>query len=96
MKIVFASRSAVVAHAGLRIHIRAGEPWDGDDPLVRAYPGLFTAGPAVVRTTRDPSGVVDVPVQEAGERPVQEAGERPARPGGARRTPRGGKTGGTR
>lgn len=69
MKIVYAKEGVVVAHAGQRVPIRPGEPWDGDDPLVKAHPEMFADGPSSVRTTRDPSGVTDVPVEQAARAP---------------------------
>lgn len=79
MKIVYARSSITVAHAGQRVGIRAGEPWDGDDPLVKAHQDLFTDGPAYVRSTRDPAGVMPVP---AGESAEDKPAPRRARAGG--------------
>jgi hypothetical protein len=82
MKIVYANKNAVVAHSGLRIVVRAGEPWDGDDPLVKSHPDLFVDGPASVRTTRDPSGVTDVPVERATQAPGEKRNVRRPRTSG--------------
>lgn len=79
MKIVYARNSVTVAHAGQRIGIRAGEPWDGDDPLVTAHADLFTDGPAYVRSTREPSGILTVP---AGKPAEDKPAPQRRRPGG--------------
>ena len=78
MKVVYANTSAVVAHGGLRIPVRAGEPWDGDDALVKAHPEMFTDGPASVRSTRDPSGVTNLPVERATQAPGEKRNVRKA------------------
>lgn len=65
MKIVYASEQRVIAWQGDRIALRPGEPWDGDDPLVKAHPGSFVAGPRQVRSTQDPSGFREVPAEQA-------------------------------
>ena len=59
-KVVFAKTSAVLAHGGQRVPIRAGEPWDGDDSLVKSYPDMFADGVAAVRSTTDPRGYTEV------------------------------------
>lgn len=82
MRIVYANTSAVVAHGGLRIPIRTGEPWDGDDALVKAHPELFVDGPASVRSTRDPSGVIDLPVERATAAPGEKRNTRKPRTSG--------------
>lgn len=82
MKIVYAREGAVVAHGGHRVMIRPGEPWDGDDALVKAHPDLFVDGPASVRTTRDPSGVTDVPVERATQAPGEKRNVRKPRTSG--------------
>lgn len=69
MKIVYAAAPRVIAFGGMRVALRPGEPWDGDDPLVKQYPDAFVTGPTKVRSTRDPSGLVDVPAQPAPKRP---------------------------
>lgn len=69
MKIVYAKEPRVIAFGGMRINLAPGEPWDGDDPLVKAHPDAFVPGPAKVRTTRDPSGLIDVPAEPAPKRP---------------------------
>ncbi|GAA0971966.1 hypothetical protein GCM10009550_79800 [Actinocorallia libanotica] len=57
MSIAYANRHASLAHGGQRIAIRAGEPWDAADPLVKAYPDFFDASLPAVRCTTDPSGI---------------------------------------
>lgn len=69
MKIVYAKEPRVIAYGGMRIALRPGEPWDGGDPLVEAHPDAFVDGPTTVRSTRNPSGVVAVPV-EADDKPA--------------------------
>lgn len=68
MKVVYATTSATVAHAGQRVGVRAGEPWDASDPLVEQYPDMFADQVRMVRTTRAPEGVTRVP-----EPPVETA-----------------------
>jgi len=64
MKIRYATSTCVVAHAGLRITLQAGEAWDADDPLVAANPDMFSARPLTVRGTAA-TGLVDRPVEQA-------------------------------
>lgn len=59
-KVVYAKTSATLAHGGLRIPIRAGEPWDAADPLVAAYSDMFADDLAMVRSTSDPRGYSEV------------------------------------
>lgn len=54
--VVFARRSAVLAHGGKRVGVRAGEPWDANDPLVQQYPGNFIGSVPAMRSTVDPRG----------------------------------------
>jgi hypothetical protein len=82
MNIVYAKEGAIVAHAGQRVMVRRGEPWDGDDALVKAHPELFVDGPASVRSTRDPSGVTDVPVERATQAPGEKRSTRKPRTSG--------------
>lgn len=56
---VHASRSCIVTHNGVPVVVREGDPFDADDPLVRAFPDVFppdveeaTARPGERRTTR--------------------------------------------
>ena len=72
MKIVYAKEPRVIAFGGQRVALRPGEPWDGDDPLVKEHPGAFVDGPGAVRSTREASGFVRVdepPVERATRAP---------------------------
>jgi hypothetical protein len=64
VKIVYAKEPRVIAFGGMRVGLRTGEPWDGDDPLVEAHPDAFVDGPRQVRSTQDPSGFREVPAEE--------------------------------
>lgn len=70
-KVVYAKTSVVVAHAGHRHALRAGEPWDGDDPLVQRYPDMFVQQLPAVRSTQDPRGFreYEPPVERATRAP---------------------------
>lgn len=59
-RIVYAKATAVLAHAGDRVRIGAGELWDGDDPLVTRYPDMFVDAPNVVRSTATENGYTEV------------------------------------
>jgi hypothetical protein len=54
--VVFARRGAVLAHGGKRVGVRAGEPWDANDPLVEQYPDNFVSRVPAMRSTVDPRG----------------------------------------
>lgn len=58
--VVYANQSCVLAHNGQRIHVRAGEPWAANDPLVARYPDHFVNQLPAVRVTTDPRGFRDV------------------------------------
>jgi hypothetical protein len=75
MKIKYATATCVVPFQGLRVTLTAGEAWDGDDPLVRSHPALFTDAPAVVRGT-GASGVTERPVEQATAAPGEKRGTR--------------------
>lgn len=69
-KIVYAQVTAATSVAV----IKAGDPWDGDDPLVRAHPDLFGPQPPEesVRRTADRS---DRPaVEQASRAPGERRG----------------------
>lgn len=59
-RIVYAKSTAVLAHSGDRVQVRAGELWDGDDPLVARYPDMFVEAPNVVRSTASENGYTEV------------------------------------
>jgi hypothetical protein len=68
MSIVYAQESVATSMAV----IRAGDPWDSQDPLVAAHPDLFGPEPpphSVRRTTEArPAGVVESATRAPGER----------------------------
>ena len=66
--ICYANSSGVVAHAGLRITLTAGEAWDATDPLVLENPARFSDKPVIVRGTAS-TGVVERPVEQATRAP---------------------------
>lgn len=78
-KPVFANVTAVLAHAGQRVGIKAGEAWDDADPLVKQYPDMFTDAPQAMRSTTSPAGLVPV------EQPVERATRAPGEKRGTRR-----------
>jgi hypothetical protein len=84
MKVVYATTSATVAHAGQRVGVRAGEPWDASDPLVEQYPAMFAENVRMVRTTRAAEGVM--PVTEDREPQVETATRGPGEQRRTRRT----------
>lgn len=73
--VVYAATDSAVGHGGVVVHVRIGEVWAADDPLVAARPDLFAPAPTRVRTTTDPAGVRSGTVEQATARP----GERRAR-----------------
>lgn len=55
MSIKYANSSGGVGdptRPGVIVRIVEGEPWDSDDPFVKARPELFDDTPKVVRSTR--------------------------------------------
>lgn len=54
MAIVYANSTGGVgdpSRPGVVVRTVAGEPWDGDDPFVKARPDLFNVEPPFVRST---------------------------------------------
>lgn len=49
--VVYAAMSGLVLHDGQRIQLRENDPWDGNDPLVKARPELFSKQPIDIRTS---------------------------------------------
>ena len=85
MKIVYAKDRCVIAFGGMRIALAPGDPWDGDDPLVKEYPDRFVDGPATVRSTRASAGMLSVdspPVERATRAPGEKRNVRKPRPDG--------------
>lgn len=69
--VVFARLNSVLAHAGRRVTVSAGEPWDASDPLVKQYPDVFVPNLPAMRSTVDPRGY-----RETVERATRAPGER--------------------
>lgn len=68
--IVYASGDVLTADgSGGMLQLVEGEPWAGDDPLVRARPELFTNKPRLRRTT-------PAPVEAATANPGESRGSR--------------------
>lgn len=65
MKVVFCVSSCVIGFEGMPRHLKRGEVWDADDPLVKANPSLFDENPPIVHGTR--------------ERPIEDATAEPGR-----------------
>lgn len=63
--IVIATKTANVSHQGGRIHIHAGSAWDGSDPVVAAYPDMFTDDPRALNRSEP---VVEAATAAPGER----------------------------
>lgn len=63
MKIVYVAEPRVIAYGGMRITLTPGEPWDGDDPFVKANRDAFVDGPRTVRSTVAPGGLIEVPAE---------------------------------
>lgn len=79
MNVVFAMTNTVLAHGGQRVQIRAGEPWDAADSLVKQYPDYFAEHLRAVRSTADPRGFSEY------EPPVERATAAPGERRNARR-----------
>jgi len=67
--VVYAKASSVLAHGGQRHHVRAGEPWDATDPLVKQYPDMFVDHLPAMRSTQDPRGYREHGVERATRAP---------------------------
>jgi hypothetical protein len=78
MSIVYAKTSATLAHAGQRVRVNAGEPWDRDDPLVKQYSEMFVESVSAVRTTQDPRGYREYTVERATAAPGEKRAVRRA------------------
>lgn len=79
--VVYAKASVVLAHAGRRVQVKAGEPWGAGDPLVAQYPDMFAAHLRAVRSTEDPRGYreYEPPVERATRAPGEKRTVRRAR-----------------
>lgn len=51
---VFVKESGWLTHADGRVHVRKGEAWTADDPLVKAHRDAFDPDPPRVRSTEAP------------------------------------------
>lgn len=58
MKVVFATADThVAAPWGVQVFLRLGSHWAEDDPIVAAYPSLFSADPAIGLSSSIPPAV---------------------------------------
>lgn len=75
-KVTFATSTFVAEHGGRAVHVRAGDPWDADDPFVKANPDSFGDHPQLRRTTPPPpaAGPVETPTKV--ERATRAPGEK--------------------
>lgn len=64
---VLVKGAACVGWGGVSVHLRAGDAWDADDPLVVAYPHLFTQTPTVHRSGPAPAERVERGTKAPGE-----------------------------
>lgn len=67
MKLVYANTSGTVLNpaTGMKIRLVELEPWDANDPFVKARPDLFSDAPRTVRRTV----VAPAPVEAATKAP---------------------------
>ncbi|RBQ21608.1 hypothetical protein DP939_02545 [Spongiactinospora rosea] len=65
MRYVFPTCVAVVHWEGGRVHLLRDQPWDADDPFVKARPDLFAEHPQDPQRTAPP---VERATQAPGER----------------------------
>ena len=74
--VVYATTNCTVAHGGEAVPIRAGDFWDGDSSIVKAYPGLFVDEHDAVRGGDDGTitSVDDAPVEHATRAPGEKRG----------------------
>lgn len=73
MGLKFANCDTTCMHNGRRVQLHENEPWDADDPFVKARPELFAAEPPNVRTTKVRTARPSLP-------PVEDAVNDPAAP----------------
>jgi hypothetical protein len=84
MDVVIATDTVNVTFAGKRWHIPRGTAWDASDPLVKQFPGLFSAddrfiGRTVERT--EPTAEPEPPVERATAAPGERTQARRPRAG---------------
>lgn len=85
MDVVYAKTNVVLAFGGQRVQVRVGEPWNADDPLVKAYPDTFAPNVKAVRSTEDPRGFVEYEQAAEAEAPVETATRAPGEARNVRR-----------
>jgi hypothetical protein len=69
MKYVYANTTTGVQGPDGNIwNLRENDPWDADDPLVKARPGLFSDDPVKVMRTVHAAPVVEQATRAPGER----------------------------
>ena len=88
-KIVYGTADTqAVAPWGVPVFVRLGSHWDADDPIVKAFPSLFTDDPGVgISSSVPPPHVVDRVIIGPEAPPVEQA---TAAPGEKRTTRRQG------
>ena len=55
-QLVYGATEAVAYHKGTRVVVHKDEPWDADDPIVKARPDLFGLDPEKVQSTTKKTG----------------------------------------
>lgn len=81
---VFATDSRIVSHpkTGIGVGVGIGEHWAADDPVVKAYPNLFTDDARYGLRSSSPLGEDGYPVGEAApKRPAAATETTSAAPG---------------
>jgi len=51
MAFVFVKQSASVGHNGAKVRLSKGDAWDDGDPVVKAFPDMFSKRPEVVKSS---------------------------------------------
>lgn len=85
MAIVYANSTGGVgdpSRPGVIVRTVKGEPWDADDPFVKARPEMFTAEPPFVRRTTERKAPSTARVEQATAAPgeVRQTKRGPGRP----------------
>ncbi|MEV7804996.1 hypothetical protein AB0O28_18805 [Microbispora sp. NPDC088329] len=81
MDVVIATDTVNVTFGGQRVHIPRGTAWDAADPLVKQFPGLFSADDRHAMRTQPRRE----PEDAGGEPPVERATRAPGERSQARR-----------
>ena len=70
MKLVYANTNGTVLNpaTGMKIRLVELEPWDADDPFVKARPDLFSDAPRTVRRTVPASAPIEAATKAPGAR----------------------------